>query len=69
VDAAHAHPESIAEHRFENRSSITSRSRPLQEGDCEVERDAIVDEIEAFAGTIKVKRRISLRKLIEEGRK
>ena len=35
----------------------------------EVERDAIVDEIEAFARTVKVKRRFNLRQLIEEGRK
>ena len=35
----------------------------------EVERDAIVDEIEAFAKTVKVKRRFNLRQLIEEGRK
>ena len=35
----------------------------------EVDRDAIVDEIEAFAKTVKVKRRFNLRQLIEEGRK
>ena len=35
----------------------------------EVDRDAIVDEIEAFARTVKVKRRFNLRQLIEEGRK
>lgn len=35
----------------------------------EVDRDAIVDEIEAFAKTVKVKRRFKLRELIEEGRK
>ena len=35
----------------------------------EVDRDAIVDEIEAFAKTVKVKRRFNLRELIEEGRK
>jgi len=35
----------------------------------EVNRDAIVDEIEAFAKTVKVKRRFNLRELIEEGRK
>ena len=35
----------------------------------EVERDAIVDEIEAFARTVKVKRRFNLRQLIEAGRK
>ena len=35
----------------------------------EVDRDAIVDEIEAVAKTVKVKRRFNLRKLIEEGRK
>ena len=35
----------------------------------EVDRDAIVDEIEAFAKTVKVKRRFNLRELIEDGRK
>ena len=35
----------------------------------EVERDTIVDEIEAFAKTVKVKRRFNLRQLIEAGRK
>ena len=35
----------------------------------EVDRDAIVDEIEAFAKTVKAKRRFNLRKLIEAGRK
>ena len=35
----------------------------------EVDRDAIMDEIEAFAKTVKVKGRFNLRELIEEGRK
>ncbi|MGH8631914.1 MAG: type II toxin-antitoxin system Phd/YefM family antitoxin [Burkholderiales bacterium] len=35
----------------------------------EVDRDAIVDEIEAFARTVKVRRHFNLRGLIEEGRK
>ena len=35
----------------------------------EVDRDAIVDEIEAFAKTVKVKRRFNLRQLVEAGRK
>ena len=35
----------------------------------EVDRDAIMDEIEAFAKTVKVKARYNLRELIEEGRK
>ena len=35
----------------------------------EVERYAIVDEIEAFAKTVRVKRRFNLRQLIEAGRK
>ncbi len=34
----------------------------------EVDRDAIVDEIEAFAKTIKIKGRFNLRELIEDGR-
>ena len=35
----------------------------------EVDRDAIMDEIEAFAKTVKVKGRFNLRELIEDGRK
>ena len=35
----------------------------------EVDRDAIMDDIEAFAKTVKVKRRFNLRELIEDGRK
>ncbi len=35
----------------------------------EVDRDAIVDEIEAFAKTVKVKRHFDLQELIGEGRK
>ena len=35
----------------------------------EIDRDAIVDEIEAFAKTVKVKRRFNLKELIEDGRK
>jgi prevent-host-death family protein len=35
----------------------------------EVNRDAIMDEIEAFAKTVKVKGRFNLRELIEDGRK
>ena len=35
----------------------------------EVDRDAIVDEMETFAKTVKVKRHFNLRQLIEEGRK
>ncbi len=35
----------------------------------EVDRDAIVDEIKAFAKTVKVKGRFNLRELIEDGRK
>ena len=35
----------------------------------EVDRNAIVDEIEAFAKTVKVKRRFNLKDLIEDGRK
>ena len=33
------------------------------------DRDAIMDDIEAFAKTVKVKRRFNLRELIEDGRK
>lgn len=35
----------------------------------EVDRDAIMDEIEAFAKTVKVKGRFNIRELIEDGRK
>ena len=35
----------------------------------EVDRDAIMDDIEAFAKTVKIKRRFDLRTLIEEGRR
>lgn len=35
----------------------------------EVERDAVVDEIESLAKTLKIKRRFSLSKLVEDGRK
>lgn len=35
----------------------------------EVDRDAIMDDIEAFAKTVKVKPRVNLRELIEDGRK
>ena len=35
----------------------------------EVNRDAIMDDIEAFAKTIKIKRRFDLKALIEEGRR
>lgn len=34
----------------------------------EVDRDSIMDEIEAFAKTVKIKRRFDLRALIEQGR-
>ncbi|OGT84696.1 MAG: hypothetical protein A3H91_04925 [Gammaproteobacteria bacterium RIFCSPLOWO2_02_FULL_61_13] len=35
----------------------------------EVDRDAIMDDIEVFAKTVKIKRRIDLKTLIEEGRR
>lgn len=35
----------------------------------EVDRDAIMDEIEAFTKTVKIKGRFNLRELIEDGRK
>jgi prevent-host-death family protein len=35
----------------------------------EVDRDAIMDDIEAFAKTVKVKGRFNIRELIEDGRK
>jgi prevent-host-death family protein len=55
---------------------ITRRGRPVARlvpvrstRGRELERDAIVDEIEAFARTIRLKRRFDLRKLMEAGRK
>ena len=35
----------------------------------EVDRDAIMDDIEAFAKTVKIKRRFDLKTLIVEGRR
>ncbi|MCC7487326.1 MAG: type II toxin-antitoxin system prevent-host-death family antitoxin [Burkholderiales bacterium] len=53
------------------RGRAVARIVPARQGGRrrEVDRDAIVDETEAFARTIKIKGRFKLRKLIEEGRK
>ncbi|MFM9969324.1 MAG: type II toxin-antitoxin system Phd/YefM family antitoxin [Burkholderiales bacterium] len=55
---------------------ITRRGRvvarlvpPRPRSQREVERDAIMDDIEAFAETVKTKRRFNLRALIEEARR
>ncbi len=67
VDRAEAGRETI----ITRRGRAVARIVPARQGGRrrEVDRDAIVDEIEAFAKTVKVKRRFNLRELIEEGRK
>lgn len=66
VDRAEAGQETVITRRGRAVARIVP-ARPSRKR--EVERDAIVDEIEAFSKTVKVKRRFSLRKLIEEGRR
>lgn len=67
VDRAEAGREVI----ITRRGRAVARIVPARQGGGrrEVDRDAIVDEIEAFARTVKVKGRFNLRKLIEDGRK
>jgi prevent-host-death family protein len=67
IDRAEAGREFI----ITRRGRAVARIVPARQGGRrrEVDRDAIVDEIEAFAKTIKVKGRFNLRKLIEDGRK
>ena len=67
VDRAEAGRETI----ITRRGRAVARIVPARQGGRrrEINRDAIVDEIEAFAKTVKVKRRFNLRELIEEGRK
>ena len=67
VDRAEAGRETI----ITRRGRAVARIVPARQGGRrrEVDRDAIVDEIEAFAKTVKIKRRFNLRELIEEGRK
>ena len=67
VDRAEAGRETV----ITRRGRAVARIVPARQGGRrrEVDRDAIVDEIEAFAKTVKVKRRFNLRELIEEGRK
>ena len=67
VDRAEAGRETV----ITRRGRAVARIVPARAGGRrrEVDRDAIVDEIEAFAKTVKVKRRFNLRELIEEGRK
>ena len=55
---------------------ITRRGRPVARlvparprSRREVDRDAIMDDIEAFAKTVKIKRRFDLKTLIGEGRR
>jgi len=66
VDRAEAGQETVITRRGRAVARLVpARSKSRRE----VNRDAIVDEIEAFAKTVKVKRRFNLRELIEEGRK
>ena len=67
VDRAEAGRETV----ITRRGRAVARIVPARQGGRrrEVDRDAIVDEIEAFAKTVKIKRRFNLRELIEEGRK
>ena len=67
VDRAEAGREVI----ITRRGRAVARIVPARQGGRrrEVDRDAIVDEIEAFARTVKVKGRFNLKKLIEDGRK
>ncbi|MBI3042375.1 MAG: type II toxin-antitoxin system prevent-host-death family antitoxin [Betaproteobacteria bacterium] len=67
VDRAEAGREVV----ITRRGRAVARIVPTRRGSGrrEVDRDAIVDEIEAFARTVKVKARFSLKKLIEAGRK
>ena len=67
VDRAEAGRETV----ITRHGRAVARIVPAQRGagKREVDRDAIVDEIEAFARTLKPKRRFTLRKLIEAGRR
>ena len=67
VDRAEAGRETV----ITRRGRAVARIVPARAGGRrrEVDRDAIVDDIEAFAKTVKVKRRFNLRELIEDGRK
>ena len=67
VDRAEAGRETV----ITRRGRAVARIVPARAGgrQREVDRDAIVDDIEAFARTVKVKRRFNLRELIEDGRK
>lgn len=66
VDRAEAGKEIV----ITRRGRAVARLVPARSGRRrEVERDAIVDEIEAFAKTVRVRRRFNLGKLIEDGRK
>ncbi len=67
VDRAEAGREIV----ITRRGRAVARIVPVRPGGRrrEVDRDAIVDEIEAFAKTVKVKRGFNPRELIEEGRK
>lgn len=66
VDRAEAGQETVITRRGRAVARLVpARSKSRRE----VDRDAIMDEIEAFAKTVKVKGRFNLRELIEDGRK
>ena len=66
VDRAEAGKETV----ITRRGRAVARLVPERsKGGREVDRDAIMDDIEAFAKTVKVKRSFNLRELIEDGRK
>jgi len=66
VDRAEAGQETV----ITRRGQAVARLVPVRSKNRrEVDRDAIMDEIEAFAKTVKVKGRFNLRELIEDGRK
>ena len=66
VDRAEAGKETVITRRGRAVARLVpARSRSRHE----VDRDAIMDDIEAFAKTVKIKRRFDLRALIGEGRR
>jgi prevent-host-death family protein len=66
VDRAEAGQETV----ITRRGRVVARLVPARSKNRrEVDRDKIMDDIEAFAKTVKVKGRFNIRELIEDGRK
>ena len=66
VDRAEAGQEIV----ITRRGRAVARLVPARaKGKREVDRDGIMDDIEAFAKTVKVKRAFDIRELVAEGRK